>query len=101
MKEEAVQKISAAETLIKEVKDLASKAIKKKVGPNQDELKTFIGNTELEMVNINESTKTEQIRQAYDKITVLLEQLKSQKETLTAALEQKQAAGDTQQKKTR
>jgi hypothetical protein len=101
MKEEAAQKISAAETLIKEVKDLASKAIKKKVGPNQDELKTSIGNNELEMVNINESMKTEKIREASDKIAVLLGQLQSQKETLTAALEQKQAAGDTQQKKKR
>ena len=101
MKEEAAQKISAAETLIKEVKDLASKAIKKKVGPNQEELKTSIGNTELEMVNINESMKTEKIREASDKIAVLLGQLQSQKETLTAALEQKQAAGDTQRKRTR
>lgn len=101
MKEEAAQNISAAETLIKEVKDLASKAIKKKVGPKQDELKTFIGNIELEMVTINESIKNEQVRQAYDKITALLEQLKSQKETLTAALEQKQAAGDAQQGRTR
>ena len=101
MKEEAAQKISAAETLIKEVKDLASKAIKKKVGPNQEELKTSIGNTELEMVNINESMKTEKVREASDKIAVLLGQLKSQKETLTAALEQKQAAGDTQKKRTR
>ena len=101
MKEEAAQKISAAETLIKEVKDLASRAIKKKVGPNQDELKTSIGNNELEMVNINEGMKTEKIREAYDKIAVLLGQLQSQKETLTAALEQKQAAGDTQQKRTR
>jgi hypothetical protein len=98
MKEEAAQKISAAETLIKEVKDLASKAIKKKVGPNQDELKSTIGNTELEMVNINENMKTDKIREAYDKIAVLLGQLQSQKETLTAALEQKQAAGDTQQR---
>ena len=100
MKEEAAQKISAAETLMKEIKDLASRAIKKKVGPNQNELKTSISNTELEMVNINESIKAEKVRQAYDKITVLLEQLKSQKETLTAALEQKQTAGDTQRKKT-
>lgn len=101
MKEEAAQKISAADTLIKEVKDLASRAIKKKVGPNQDELKTSIGNTELEMVNINESMKTEKIREASDKIAVLLGQLQSQKETLTAALEQKPAAGDTQRKRTR
>jgi hypothetical protein len=86
---------------MKEIKDLASRAIKKKVGPNQDELKTSIGNTELEMVNINESMKTEKIRQAYDKIAVMLEQLKSQKETLTAALEQKQTSGDTQRRKSR
>jgi hypothetical protein len=98
MKEEAAQKITEAEALMKEVKDLASKAIKKKAGPNQDELKTSIGNTELEMVNINESMKAEKVHQAFDKIAVMLEQLKSQKETLTAALEQKQTAGDTQQR---
>jgi hypothetical protein len=92
MKEEATQKVSEAQMLMKEVKDIASKAIKKKVGPNQDELKTAIGNTELEMVNINESMQAEKIRQAYDKIIVLLEQLKSQKENLTVALEQKQTA---------
>lgn len=101
MKEDAAQKILAAETLIKEVKDLASKAIKKKVGPNQDELKTTIGNTELEMVNINESMKTENVRQAYDKIVVMLEQLQSQKETLTTALEQKKTAGDAKEIKKR
>jgi HEPN domain-containing protein len=92
MKEEATQKVSEAQMLMKEVKDIASKAIKKKVGPNQDELKTAIGDTELEMVNINESMQAEKIRQAYDKIIVLLEQLKSQKENLTVALEQKQTA---------
>ena len=98
MKEDVAQKILSAEPLIKEIKDLASRAIKKKVGPDKDELKTTIGNTELEMVNINESMKAEKIREAYDKIVVMLEQLQSQKETLTAALEQKQAAGDTKQK---
>ena len=92
MKEEATQKVSEAQMLMKEVKDIASKAIKKKVGPNQDELKTAIGDTELEMVNINESMQDEKIRQAYDKTIVLLEQLKSQKENLTVALEQKQTA---------
>src|SRR4030042_2364234 len=92
MQEEATQKVSEAQMLMKEEKDIASKEIKKKVGPNQDELKTAIGNTELEMVNINESMQAEKIRQAYDKIIVLLEQLKSQKENLTVALEQKQTA---------
>jgi hypothetical protein len=75
-----------------EVKSLAATAIKKKAVASKDELQSAIGKLELDMTNVKEQIQSGQIRQASDLAKSLIEQAKSQKQSLTDAMGQQKEA---------
>ncbi|MEW6571851.1 MAG: hypothetical protein AB1390_11905 [Nitrospirota bacterium] len=92
MKEETETMIQDAQVLMDEVKSLATQAIKKKAVTDKEEILGLIGKFDVDMVSAKEQLEAQKIRQANDQIITLTEELKSQKEKLTAMLEQKESA---------
>jgi len=92
MKEESEQMLADVQNLLDETKNVAAAAIKKMTHINKEEVQGAIGKYELEMVSIKDQLQEQKIRGAYDQLFSLREQIKGQKEKLTAALEQKQEA---------
>jgi hypothetical protein len=91
MREEAEKMIQDVQKSMDEVKTLTATAIKKKAPINREDIQSTIGKSEVDMVSIKDQLQAQKIRQAYDQLKAMAEYLKSQKENLTAALEQKSA----------
>jgi hypothetical protein len=91
MKEEAEKLIQDVQNSMDEVKTLTATAIKKKAPINREEVQNTIGKYEVDMVGIKDQLQMQKIRQAYDQLKAMMEHIKSQKENLIAALEQRSA----------
>ncbi|HEC99316.1 MAG TPA: DUF4398 domain-containing protein [Proteobacteria bacterium] len=87
MKEEAEQMVKDIQGAIAELKTSVAMAIKKKAQINREEIQGMIGKWEIDMVNIKDQIQTGKIRQAYDPLSSIKEQVKSQAEGIAAALE--------------
>jgi hypothetical protein len=91
LKEEAEQKYRDAQAVLNEVKSLFAKVPKKKSPVNREEIQNMIKKWESDLANIGEQLQAQKIRQAYDQLLPMQEQITSQKEGLVAVLEKKQA----------
>jgi len=89
MKAEAEQIIIDVQNSLGELKSSVVKAIKKKAQIDREGLQGMIGKWEIDMVTIQELMQTGKIRQAYDQLVSVQEQVKSQKEGVAAMLEAK------------
>lgn len=87
MKQEAEQMVKDIQGAMAELKTSVAMAIKKKARINREEIQGMIGKWEIDMVNINDQIQTGNIRQAYDSLPSIKEQVKSQAEGIAAALE--------------
>jgi hypothetical protein len=92
MKEEAEKMVQEIQQSLDEIKSLAAAAIKKKAAINKEEIQGVIGKYELDIVSVKDQLQEQKIRGAYDQLIALKDQLKGQKEGLTAVFEKKQAA---------
>ena len=92
MKEEAEKMVPEIQQSLDEIKSLAAAAIKKKAAINKEEIQGAIGKFELDIVSVKDQLQGQKIRGAYDQLIALKEQLKGQKEGLSAVLEKKQEA---------
>ena len=90
LKEEAEKMVQEIQQLMGELKTFAATAIKKKTPFNKEEVQGAIGKYELDIMSVKDQLQEQKIRWAYDQLVSLKEQIKVQKENLTAALEQKQ-----------
>lgn len=92
MKTETEQMIPEVQGSLDEIKSLVAKAIKKKASINREEIQGSIGKWGVDMVTVKDQLQGGRIRQAYDQLMSIREQLKLQKETLATVLEQEPAA---------
>jgi len=90
LKEEAEKMVQEVQQSLGELKTIAATAIKKKAPFNKEEVQGAIGKYELDIMSVKDQLQEQKIRGAYDQLVSLKEQIKVQKENLTAALEQKQ-----------
>ncbi len=91
MKADAEQRLLDVQNSMNEVKSSVAQAIRKKAQINQQEIQGAIGKWEIELVSIKEHLQAGKIRLAFDQLTAMQEQVKSQKETVQGALEPKAA----------
>lgn len=89
MREQTEQMIQDAQNLMEELKTLAGTAVRKKAPIDKEEIQAAIGKYELDMLGVKDQLQAQKVRQAYDQVVSLAEQIKAQKETVTAALEKK------------
>jgi hypothetical protein len=92
MKEEAEKMVQEIQQSLFELKSLAAAAIKKKAAINKEEVQSVIGKYELDIVSVKDLLQELKISGAYDQLIALKEQVKGQKDGLTAVLEKKQEA---------
>lgn len=92
MKAETEQMIPEVQGSLDEIKSLVAKAVKKKASINREEIQGSIGKWEVDMVTVKDQLQGGRIRQASDQLMSIRDQLKLQKDTLTAVLEQEPAA---------
>lgn len=92
MKAEAEQMIKDVQISVDEVKSLVAKAIRKKSPVNREEIQSMIGKWEIDLIGIKDHLQAQKIRQAYDQLLSMQKQIKTQKDSLTAAVEQKPSA---------
>lgn len=91
MKADAEQLVIDIQNSMNEVKTSVTQAIRKKAQINQMEIQGAIGKWEIELVSIKENLQIGKVRSAFDQLKSLQEQVKLQKETISAALEPKAA----------
>jgi hypothetical protein len=92
MKEEAEKMVQEIQQSLDELKSLAAAAIKKKAAINKEGVQSVIGKYELDIVSVKDLLQELKISGAYDQLIALKEQVKGQKDGLTAVLEKKQEA---------
>jgi hypothetical protein len=90
MKTEAEQMVQDVQGAMDEMKSIVAKAAKKKSPINREEIQGKIGKWEVDMVSIKEQIEAQKIRQAYDQLKSMGEEIKAQKESI-AAMEQQKA----------
>ncbi len=91
MKADAEQIILDVQSSLNDVKNSAVMAVKKKAQINKEEVQGAIGKCEMDLVSAKEQLQAGKIRQAYDQLLAVQEQIKVQKDHITAALEPKTA----------
>ncbi len=91
MKADAEQIILDVQSSLNDVKNSAVMAVKKKAQINKEEVQGAIGKCEMDLVSAKEQLQAGNIRQAYDQLLAVQEQIKVQKDNITAALEPKTA----------
>ncbi len=91
MKTEAEQMVQDVQGAVDELKSIVAKAPKKKSPINREEIQGMIGKWEVDMVSIKEQLEAQKIRQAYDQLKSMGEEIKAQKESIVAAMEQQKA----------
>ncbi|NWF52976.1 MAG: DUF4398 domain-containing protein [Nitrospirae bacterium] len=92
MKTESEQMVQDVQESLNELKSMVSKVPKKKSPINREEIEGKIGKWEVDLVSIKEQLEAQKVRQAYDLIKAMSEEIKTQRENLTAALEQQKTA---------
>lgn len=92
MKTEAEQIVQDVQESLNELKSMVAKALKKKSLINLEEIQGDIGKWEVNLVSIREQLEIQKVRQAYDLVKTISEEIKTQKEKVAAALEQQKAA---------
>lgn len=92
MKTEADQMVQDNQGMLDELKSMVAKASKKKSPINREEIQGMIGKWEVDMTSIREQLEAQEIRQAYDQLKSMGEEIKAQKEGVTAAMEQQKAS---------
>jgi len=88
MKTEAEQMVQDVQGAMDEMKSIVAKAPKKKSPINREEIQDMIGKWEVDMVSIKEQLGAQKIRQAYDQLKSMGEEIKARKESIVAAMEQ-------------
>ncbi|HKZ57180.1 MAG TPA: hypothetical protein VJ024_05725 [Thermodesulfovibrionales bacterium] len=91
MKTEAEQMVQDVQGAMDEMKSIVAKAPKKKSPINREEIQGMIGKWEVDMVSIKEQLEAQKIRQAYDQLKSMGEEIKAQKESIVAAMGQQKA----------
>ncbi|MCX8031168.1 MAG: DUF4398 domain-containing protein [Thermodesulfovibrionales bacterium] len=89
MKSDTEQLIIAIQNAMNEVKTSVTDAIRKKIQINQQEIQATIGKWEIDLLTAKENLTAGKIRQAFDQLKSLDEQVKNQKENLKNLLEVK------------
>lgn len=89
MKTEAEKMIQDVQGAMDELKTMVAKAVKKKAQINREAIQGMIGKWEVDMINVKEQIQAGKIRQAYDQLKSMKEQVKSQREGIAASLEAK------------
>lgn len=89
MKAEVEQMMVGIQKKLDEFKILAAKAIKKKIFASREDVQGIIGKWEIDLVNIKEKLQNQQVKQAYDDLKILDEQLVKQKDSVTASFNSK------------
>lgn len=92
MKAEAEQMVQDVQGALDELKSMVAKAPKKKSPINREEIQGMIGKWEVDMVNIKDQLEAQKIRQAYDQLKSMGDEIKAQKGSITAAMEQQKTA---------
>jgi hypothetical protein len=64
---------------VDEFKSSAAKAIRKKTLTDREEIQGMIGKWEIDMLNIKDKLQKQQVKQAYDEISTIKEQVTSEK----------------------
>lgn len=91
MKAETEQLLIDIQNAVNEIKTNVTQAIRKKIKIDQQDIQAAIGKWEVEMVAVKENLSVGKVRQAYDQLKILEEQVKSQKEAISTALDPKTA----------
>jgi tetratricopeptide (TPR) repeat protein len=91
-KTEAEQMVQDVQESINELKSMVSKIPKKKSPINREEIEGNIGKWEVDLVSIKEQLEAQKVRQAYDLIKTMSEEIKAQRDNLTNVLEQQKTA---------
>ena len=86
MKADAEQIVLDVQNSLNELKATVVKAIRKKAQINREEIQGAIGKFEIDMVSAKEQLQAGKIRQAYDQLISVQQQLKSQKDSLDSSL---------------
>ena len=89
MKAEVEQLVQDVTREITEMKPLLAKAIKKMKSEEQKEVQGMLGKWEIDMVDIKDLLQAQKIRQAYDGIKPIKEQVLAQKGKMAAPTEAK------------
>jgi F0F1-type ATP synthase membrane subunit b/b' len=89
MKAEVEQMVQDVPKAMDELKMLIVKSIKKKAPEEQKEIQGMIGKLEIDMVNVKDMLQGQKIRQAYDGLKAIKEQVGAQKEKMAAPAEVK------------
>lgn len=92
MKTEAEQMVQDVQGSLDELKTMVSKALKKKSPIDREEIQGNIGKWEVDLEGVKEQLEAQKVRQAYDLIKKIKEEIKTQKENIVVVLEQQKAA---------
>jgi len=87
MGEETERLILESEKFLAELKMLAARAIKNNVSIERDEILSSIGKYEIDMLEIKEQFRTQNIRQAYHQVSTTMKSMKDKKETIQHAFD--------------
>ena len=89
MKADAEQIIIDVQNSLGELKSSAVKLIKKRDQVDREKIQGAIGKWEIDMVSVQEQMQAGKIRQAYDLLLSLQEQIKTHKEDMAVAMDAK------------
>ena len=87
MGEETERLIIESEKFLEELKILAARAMKSNVAIEREALLSAIGKYELDMLEIKEQFRTQNIRQAYNQVSKTMTSMKQNKETIQHAFD--------------
>lgn len=91
MREEAEKLVQEVTKELDDLKTLVVKAIKKKAQINREEIQNMIGKWEIDLMTIKDKLQSQQVKQAYDDLKTIKEQINTQKVGVVASLESKAA----------
>ncbi len=89
MKTEVIQLLEVTHKDLEEFKIMAAKAIKKRVFVSNEDIQKVIGKTEIDLVNIKEKLEGGLVKQSYDDLKTVKEQLASQKKIMESKITEK------------
>lgn len=87
MGEDTERLILESEKFLEELKMLAAQAIKSNVSIEREEILSSIGKYEIDMLEIKEQFRTQNIRQAYNQVSTTMTNMKDKKETIQHAFD--------------
>lgn len=99
MKAEAEQMLQEVRTALDELKARVARAVRNKSKIDREELERLIGKWEIDLSSIGERIKALEIRQAYDELKALKEQVMQETDKLTTPEEKKQREKKAVEKK--